>query len=133
MDKLKTIDSKQLKINDLLKEKKVRVQSNEEVVKILDKAANTLISLEEFCKNKRERNLEKSMITDIMVCYWNAVGIKLQFGTENKRTTLILTNHDQENESLKECRIQLEISDKYFGSEFFIIHFDTILFNLLDS
>lgn len=94
------------------------VESNAEIGKTLDKAENTLIKLEEFCRNKKERNLEKSMITDIMVCYWNAVGIKLQFGAENSSTTLLLTNHDEENRELKECKIEMNISNEHFEGEF---------------
>ena len=105
-------------LNNLLETKRVDLESNADIVKTLDKAENTLIKLDEFCRNKKERNLEKSMITDIMVCYWNAVGIKLQFGAESSSTTLLLTNHDQENSDLKECKIEMNISKEHFEGKF---------------
>lgn len=115
---MSAIDAKQLEVDGLLEQKQVEIESNADIVSVLENAERTLQKLDEFCKNKRERNVEKSIVTDIMVCYWNAVGIKLQFGQQNSNTTLLLTNHDAANEADRTCKIEMNISDECFESKF---------------
>lgn len=115
-----TLNSKQLNLDQLLCTKQTEADSNADIIGILNKAENTLSKLDEYFKNKEEQNREKSLVIDIMVCYWNAVGIKLQFvnDNENINTNIILINHDQENEELQTCKVQMKITDDKFDSKF---------------